>query len=342
MAALPRAATGRGAAAGCRRPAGAEPARHRAGERGIVLIMVLLLLALISVMVLSVAQEWRTEVLLSRNLLRSRQAAYLAEGGIYYAVGKLVETQLAERRSPQLTLGEPADLWQGDGTLRELRLPGGTVRVRVTDESGKVNLNVAPEALLLSLFEILNFDGRKASALVDALMDWRDQDSVSRRQGAESDYYASLTPPYAAKNGPLDVVEELFWIKGFDPVTFLRLRELFTVQRTGRGVNLNAAPPEVLRALGFSPEQVQSIVQARQLKPLRNRRELDQLFLGSSTVRFTAPLVFRASQIFEIVATGMIDSPTRSGRHTIRAIVRINLNRPVPWEFLLWTDDYLG
>lgn len=304
--------------------------------------MVLLLLSLVSVMVLSVGQEWRIELLLARNLVRSRQAALLAEGGVYYAVGKLVESQMAERRSPQMSLGEPVDLWRGDGAPRELMVPGGGVRVRVTDESGKVNLNQAPEPFLLNLFENLGFDAPRANALVDALMDWRDQDAVTRRQGAESDYYGSLSPPYPAKNGPLDVVEEIFWIKGFDPARFLRLRELFTVQKTGRGVNINAAPPEVLRALGFSAEQVQRIVQGRQFQPIRNRRELDSLFLGGSTIRFTAPLVFRASQIFEIVSTGVVEYPSRGGRHTIRAIVRINLNRPIPWEFLLWTDDYLG
>jgi general secretion pathway protein K len=304
--------------------------------------MVLLLLALVSVMVLGFAQEWRLELLVARNQLSARQAALLAEGGVYYALGKLIQAQQAERRAPQAALGEPPEeLWRGDGTVRELALPGGRVVVRVTDESGKINLNQAPEVLLLRLFEVLGVEGPAAEALVDALADWRDPDSIPRPRGAESDYYARLTPPYPAKNGPLDLVEELFWIKGFDAGRLLRLRELVTVQKTGRGINLNAAPPEVLRALGFSAEQALTIVQARQTAPLRNRRELDQLFVGLSTLRLPLPLTFRSSQIFEIVSTGVIDYP-QGAQHTIRAVVRLTITRPRPWEFLLWNDDYLG
>lgn len=312
-------------------------------ERGIVLLMVLLLLALVSVMVLGFAQEWRLELLIARNQLSSRQAALLAEGGVYYAVGKLVEAQQAERRAPQAALGEaPGEVWRGDGTTRELALPGGRVLVRVTDESGKINLNQAPEPLLLRLLEIVGVEGPKAQALVDALIDWRDPDNDPRPLGAESDYYARLSPPYPAKNGPLDVVEELFWIKGFDAGQLLGLRDLVTVQKVGRGVNLNAAPLEVLRALGFTAEQALTIVQARQAAPLRSRRELDQLFVGLTTLRLPVPLTFRSSQIFEIVSTGVIDYPRGGAQHTIRAIVRVNVTRPRPWEFLLWSDDYLG
>ncbi len=324
---------------------GLRRAAGRGGEQGIVLLMVLLLLALLSIMVLSIAEDWRTEMLLTRNLIKSRQAALLAEGGIYYAVGKLTATQMAERTPPQVALApseDSPDLWRGDGVPRELKMPGGTVLVKVTDESGKVNLNQAQEPLLLNLFGVLGFSEEEAGALLDALLDWRDEDAVSRRLGAERDYYASLTPPYVAKDGPLDTVEELFWIKGFDPVRFLNLRDFFTVQRTGRGVSINAAPPEVLRALGFTPDQVQSILMARQIKPIRNRRELDSLYLGGSAVRFNAPVVFRSSQVFEIISTGMIEYPQRGGKHTIRAIVRINVNRTIPWEILLWTDDFSG
>lgn len=320
---------------------GVSPRPRSPREEGLVLLMVLLLLALVSVMVLAFSQEWRLELLLARNHVASRQAALLAEGGVYYALGKLVEAQQAERRSPQAALEEaPEELWRGDGTPRELAVPGGRVVLRVTDESGKVNLNQASEGLLLRLFQAVGEEGPGAQALVDALLDWRDPDHNPRPQGAESDYYARFLPPYPAKNGPLDVVEELFWIKGFDASRLLRLRELVTVQRTGRGVNLNAAPPEVLQALGFTPDQALTLMQARQMAPLRSRRDLDRLFLGTTTIQFPAPLTFRSSQIFEVVSTAVLDYGR--ARHTVRAIVRLQLNRSRPWEILLWTDDYLG
>jgi general secretion pathway protein K len=233
-------------------------------------------------------------------------------------------------------------MWQGDGISHELRLPGGGVLVRITDESGKVNINRASEEILLSLLTTLGYEEQGAQAAVDAIMDWRDHDSVSRPQGGESDYYLGLNPPYLAKNGPLDTVEELFWIRGLDPARFSRLREFLTVQRTGRGVNINAAPLEVLRALGLTAEQAQGVIQARLLMPIRNRRELNNLLGASGQGRFTAPITFRSSQFFEIIATGVVEYGARRGRHTIKAVVRINANRPLPWDFLYWADDYLG
>lgn len=313
-------------------------------ERGVILLLVIWLLALISVVVLSVAQEWRTEALLTRNYLAARQAGFLAEGGVHYALGKLVEAQLAERqrRVPGAFAEAPVDLWTGDGVSHELRLPEGRVVVRATDESGKVNLNQASEDMLYNLVTTLGFEEQVARAVVDAILDWRDQDNVSRPLGGESHYYLSLNPPYVAKNGPFDTVEELYWVRGLDPGAFGRLREFFTVQRTGRGVNVNAAPLEVLRSLGLTAEQAQAIIQARMLTPLRNRRELNNALGASAMGRFSAPLTFRSSQFFEIIATGVVEHGARRGRHTVKAVVRINANRPIPWDIVYWADDYAG
>ncbi len=313
-------------------------------ERGVILLLVIWLLALISVVVLSVAQEWRTEALLTRNYLAARQASFLAEGGVYYALGKLVESQLAERqrRVPETFAEAPVDLWKGDGVSHELNLPEGRVIVRLTDESGKINLNQATEDMLYNLVTTLGFEGQAARAVVDAILDWRDQDNISRPLGGENDYYLSLNPPYLGKNGPLDTVEELFWVRGLDPASFGRLREFFTVQKTGRGVNVNAAPLEVLRALGLTAEQAQAIIQTRALTPLRNRRELNNALGASGRGRFSAPMTFRSSQFFEIIATGVVEYGGRRGRHTIKAVVRINANRPVPWDIVFWADDYAG
>lgn len=319
-------------------------AQRNGRERGVILLLVIWLLALISVVVLSVAQEWRTEALLTRNYLAARQAGCLAEGGVYYAVGKLVEAQLAERqrRVPGFLAEGPGDLWKGDGVSHELRLPGGRVVVRATDESGKININRASEDLLYNLMTSLGFEEQTARAATDAILDWRDRDSISRPLGGENDYYLSLDPPYLAKNGPLDTVEELFWVRGLNQPAFSRLRELLTVERTGRAVNVNAAPLEVLRALGLTTEQAQRVIEARVLKPIGNRRELNEVFGTTAQGRLAAPLTFRPSQFFEILATGVVEYGARRGRHTVKAVVRINANRPLPWDFVYWADDYAG
>ena len=44
-----------------------------------------------------------------------------------------------------------------------------------------------------------------------------DKDDMPREFGAESEYYSSLTPQYAAKNGPLERLEELLLVRGVTP-----------------------------------------------------------------------------------------------------------------------------
>jgi DNA uptake protein ComE-like DNA-binding protein len=53
--------------------------------------------------------------------------------------------------------------------------------------------------------------------IADAILDWMDPDDTPRQYGAERDYYSSLTPSYAPKNGPLESVEELLLVRGVTP-----------------------------------------------------------------------------------------------------------------------------
>ncbi|QEG41538.1 type II secretion system minor pseudopilin [Roseimaritima ulvae] len=51
----------------------------------------------------------------------------------------------------------------------------------------------------------------------DSILDWLDEDDEPRDYGAESEYYQTLTTPYAPKNGPIDSIEELLLVKGVTP-----------------------------------------------------------------------------------------------------------------------------
>jgi uncharacterized membrane protein YgcG len=53
--------------------------------------------------------------------------------------------------------------------------------------------------------------------IADAILDWVDEDDESRESGAEIDYYSSLTPGYAPRNGKLETIEELLLVRGVTP-----------------------------------------------------------------------------------------------------------------------------
>ncbi|MFO0840347.1 MAG: type II secretion system protein GspK [Phycisphaerae bacterium] len=112
----------------------------------------------------------------------------------------------------------PPAAWRFTVVADRLDGPEGALRFGITPESGKLNINVATDEqitqLLLPLLTELNI--QNAPELIAALLDWRDADTDPREGGAENSYYNTLKPPYNAKNAPLDTIEELLLVKGFN------------------------------------------------------------------------------------------------------------------------------
>jgi general secretion pathway protein K len=322
-----------------------NPKAVTAREEGAVLLLVIMILTLISVLVLSWAQEWRTELKLASNFGEAHKCQRLAEAGVYYALGKLVTAKTAELKGPQAiapdSRGAFGDLWQGDQRPHVLELPGGMVEVRIGDEGGKINLNLAPEALLNSFFTMLGLPEPQIRTMVDSIQDWRTKYSYPRPYGAKSAYYLSLDPPYVAKNGNFETVEELAWVHGFEASPLIpRLNRWLTVQETEQeGINLNTASLEVLVAMGFAPDTAKNIITTRQTMPFRSFQEI----AGVSANPFLSQgvqAVFQSSAFFTITSTGMVNN--NRGRQTIKAIVRLDPNQRVPWVILSWYNGFPG
>ncbi|MFA5110737.1 MAG: hypothetical protein WC443_04970 [Desulfobaccales bacterium] len=316
-----------------------------ASEQGVVLLLVLLVLALISVLVLSWSQEWRTELKLAANFREERQNRRLAEAGVYYALGKLVAAKATETMSqlPGSSMGGLGNNqetgWPPDGNPHVLQLPEGRAEVRLADEGGKINLNRAPEATLRRLLTLLGFSELKIRTMIESIQDWRTRGDQPLPYGAKSAYYLRLDPPYVSKNGLFETVEELAWVRGFEGVpNIYRLGEWLTVQQTGNAVNINTAPREVLASLGIPPEVANLIITTRQTAPIVNMQAIAQynVNLPDQMTGFG----FNMSPFFTIKSTGMVKNG--QGRHTIKAIVRINVTAPRPWDILNWVDDFPG
>ena len=321
-----------------------NPKAVTAREEGTVLLLVILILTLISVLVLSWAQEWRTELKLASNFGEAHKCQGLAEAGIYYALGKLVAAKTAETSginalAPQ-TQGDSGALWQGDQQPHVLELPDGMAEVRVGDEGGKISLNLASEPLLRNLFTVLGLPEPQVRTMVDSIQDWRMQGSYPRLYGAKSAYYLSLDPPYVAKNGKFETVEELAWVRGFEASPLIPyLSRWLTVRLIEGGINLNTAPLEVLLAMGFARDAALNILATRQAMPLRNFQEIAQTGANLALSQ-GAQMSFQSSPFFTITSTGMVKK--NSGRQTIRATVRLNANQRVPWVIISWYGGFPG
>lgn len=98
--------------------------------------------------------------------------------------------------------------------------PGLEARVRLFDESGKLSLTATAPARWQLFFEEMGFETSEGRRLTASLLDWMDSDDEEREEGAESETYEQLEPPYRAANRPLRDFRELRWLAGFKTLFF--------------------------------------------------------------------------------------------------------------------------
>ncbi|RMD62072.1 MAG: general secretion pathway protein GspK, partial [Alphaproteobacteria bacterium] len=171
-----------------------DPDRSR--RRGIALISVLWVLTLLSLVAASFTLTSRTEINLARNLESNARAEALADAGVYVALQGLLDD-------------DPERTWRTDGTVYGWRFADGEIRIALSDEGGKIDLNFASSDLLRRLFLAAGEDEARAAALADAVVDFRDPNDLRHLNGAEDFDYRAAGMAYGAKDGPFDAVEEL-------------------------------------------------------------------------------------------------------------------------------------
>ena len=172
-------------------PATSGPARDiRRRQRGLALLLVLWTVLLLALVAGSLLKATRTDVDLARNLLRGTQAELLAEGATaMVAKGLLV--------------GEE-DLWVSDGSIYAWRdeSTAAELRVRITQEVGRIDLNGASAGLLARLLIAAGLVRDEAEALAAAIADFRDPDHERRPNGAEDRPIWSSASPWARRTPP--------------------------------------------------------------------------------------------------------------------------------------------
>ena len=205
-----------------------------APRQGLVLVIVLVVVA-----VLSLAGYTFTELMVTEHQSAQIVGRQIQTRALVESAADMLRIYLAQTPDALVQSGgvySNAAQFQGilvvdDGTPRgrgrfSIVAPlveNGSVtgmRYGLENESAKINLNAlvkmdkqkpgVGQQLLMTL------PGMDAS-IADAILDFIDDDDTPRENGAESDYYSALTPPYACKNGPLDTIEELLLVRGVTP-----------------------------------------------------------------------------------------------------------------------------
>ncbi len=260
--------------------------------RGVALLMVLWVIAILSVVVLEFSFGMRTETNMTRHFKEEAYLDSLAEGGIHRTIVELIykhHPAIQQKRKAILEETPPEkEEWVTDGRAYLLPFSQGEVEIRVMGEDGKININFVSETFLRKIIGNLGLEGEARDVVVDSIMDWRDPDDFYRLNGAENDYYRSLSDPYDCKNGNLDSIEELLLVRGVTrdlfygrkpiegkPVERVGLKDLFSIYASGEQIDINSASPLVMRMVfGLSEEMAKQIVKAREEKRIENPQDL--------------------------------------------------------------------
>jgi general secretion pathway protein K len=295
-------------------------------QDGIALLMVLWVLTILMVIVLSFAFMTRTETQSVVSFKEGIERKFLAESGIERGIMEIFYRTINKNQALVL---EGTEIWNIDGTPYSAQLGDGYYTVRVTDESGKLDINRVSDILLKNLLMNSGIEEQEADIIVDSILDWRDQDDLHRIHGAEDDYYLSLPNPYEAKDDKFDTLEELLLVRGMTAEilygTSARkgIINFLTVHSNTNKININAAPKEVLMAIpGMSSEFADSIIEIRSTKELVNLQEL-----GITGENYSIVLPYVAttgSNAYTIEAVG--SRKKEEGGYAIRATVVISGN----------------
>jgi type II secretory pathway component PulK len=273
--------------------------------RGIALIIVMIAIFVLSIMAAGFAYSMKVETKLAQNAENEEQLLWLGRSGV-----ELARYVLSEQTR---IVGEPYDalnqIWAGGpGGIDETNSPligipldnypigDGTVSIKIIDLERKVNVNTANPVVLQQALNLMGVDADNMAVISDSIMDWIDADDAQHLSGAESDYYQKLTPPYYAKNAPIDDLSELLLIRGiaehpeiywggsasnrppsvfqhklgFGTSSFSQapdypfgLADVFTPLSSGR-INVNTADVNVLQMIpGVDEAAAQNIVKVR-------------------------------------------------------------------------------
>jgi general secretion pathway protein K len=137
------------------------------------------------------------------------------------------------------------------------------VDVVAHDLGEKLNINTLAEGDLQTFFSFLLGDYSKATDLSQAIMDWRDPDSIPRPSGAEADAYIKANMLALPTNAAFRDVSDLQNVMGMTPDIYAKASPYFTTKGNGI-VNLNTAGVPVLRTLpGMTDATLNTILQLR-------------------------------------------------------------------------------
>jgi len=290
----------------------------RKSEKGVALILTLLITAILVTLTVEVNYSTQVDLIIAGNFRNDVQASYLAKSGVNIAISYLkydVENTDTDNLDEDWAKSYPP-----------IPVGGGFVKVVTEDENAKININVmgnekADPKIRDALSEAISILFERAEVdmgILDSIIDWVDPDDEPLPEGAETAYYGSLDPPYECKNAPLDTLSELLMIKGVTDEIYGKISKYLTIYSNGM-INVNTVGKEVLMCLdeGIDEAMLEGIIEYRREKPFEGREELKDVINNDEVYGRISPIIDVKSNAFSVTSTGRVERVEK----VVRAVI---------------------
>jgi len=217
-------------------------------NRGVALLITVTITTIIVAATLEMNRKVRTSVTATATTRDRFTLSYMAAAGVTIAMAMLIKDKKSDPRSGLDSIQEDwADPEKISEVLQDIPFEEGSVTFAITDELGKIQMNALLDKYPVKtddkiqqrfnasqhkiwdnlLRPIVSLDEKRelnaTTNIINSLKDWLDSgddDMITGLNGAESDYYQGLTPPYSCRNGPIPHPDELMMVKGITPDLF--------------------------------------------------------------------------------------------------------------------------
>ena len=214
------------------------PTKIIGNNRGIALLVTLTVITVLIAVALEMNRKMRSAVFSAAATRDRITLSHMASSGIDIAKAILVKDKNSSNYD---SLQEDwADSEKISELLRDIPFEDGTITLAISDEIGKIQINSLvkfPEGhnfnelqrimwnrfLSLLIFQNESLEDFEPDTIINSVKDWidsGDDEAITGLNGAESDYYQDLDPPYVCRNSPFTHIGEFALVRGITPELF--------------------------------------------------------------------------------------------------------------------------
>ena len=205
-------------------------------QSGVALIAVLWVIAFLVTIASTVAHQSRSSLQMTKNRIETLKLKQAAESAILLSIAEKINFPGGR----EISLSDHVF----NSNYKDIN-----IRLSISDESGKIDLNTAPLPILTGLMLEVGVEEDQADSIANAILDWRDEDNLVRVNGAEDNEYLSSGYAYGSKDAYFERIEELQLVYGVSKQLYIALQPYITVYTHDFGVNTIVASALVKRVV---------------------------------------------------------------------------------------------